>query len=193
MENVWITYHFFNEIVSRPSKHWTYTTWREDRWTGDRKDVLPGDYRVFLTGDRQTKCVGGDRQRTVWCLNQHELRYLCNRRTEYTLTVSFRRRDKLGCRSNSLSFCVTHPTSHVSSYLFSFRCLDRHVCETYGPVTRKTVWTMVDVSQVMIDHNIICKIHDSRLTTLMRWTTDTTSLKSWPSWVWNWNSYLLSF
>ena len=28
-------------------------------------DVLPGGYRVFLTGDRQTKCLHGDRQRTV--------------------------------------------------------------------------------------------------------------------------------
>ncbi len=50
----------------------------------------------------------------------------------------------------------------------TFRCLVGHVCETCGPVTRKTVWTMVDVSQVMIDHTIICKIHVSRLTTLVR-------------------------
>jgi hypothetical protein len=39
---------------------------------------------------------------------------------------------------------------------------------TWGPVSRKTVWTMVDVSQVMVDHTIICKIHTSRLTILVR-------------------------
>jgi hypothetical protein len=48
-----------------------------------------------------------------------------------------------------------------------FRCLVGHVCETCGPVTRKTVWAMVDVSQVMIDHPIIYRIHASRLTTLL--------------------------
>ena len=46
---------------------------------------------------------------------QSLLRYFRNRRTGCTLTVSCRRRGKLGCRSNSLSFCVAHVTSHVSS------------------------------------------------------------------------------
>jgi hypothetical protein len=32
----------------------------------------------------------------------------------------------------------------------------------------KDSWKMVDVSQVMIDHTIICKIHTSRLTTHVR-------------------------
>jgi hypothetical protein len=35
-------------------------------------------------------------------------------------------------------------------------------------VSRKTVGTMVDVSQVMIDHVIICEIHVSELTALVR-------------------------
>ncbi len=44
MENVWITYHFFNEITSRPSKHWTNATWREDvdGKTGLLTDLLEG-------------------------------------------------------------------------------------------------------------------------------------------------------
>ncbi len=69
LENVWITYQFFNGIASRP------------------------------------------------CLR--------NGRTEYALTVS--------------PFCAAHANSHVSSYLFTFRCLLGHVCETCGP-------TVVDVS-----------------------------------------------
>ncbi len=91
------------------------TTWREGRRTGSGNRVLPGGNRIFLTGDRQTKCLDGDRQRTVWCLEQDEIRYPSNRRTKCTLTVSYRRPGKLGSRSNSLSFCVVHATSHVSS------------------------------------------------------------------------------
>jgi hypothetical protein len=74
------------------------TTWREGRRTGGGNPVLSGGNRVFLADGRQTKCLDGDRQRTV----------------------------KLGFRSNSLSFCVTHGNSHVSSYLYTFRCLVGH-------------------------------------------------------------------
>jgi hypothetical protein len=81
--------------------------------------------------------------------------------------VSCRRTGKLGCRSNSPSFCVTQATSHVSSELYTFRCLVGHVCQRCGPVSRNTVGTMVDVCQVMIVHTIICKIQASRLTTLV--------------------------
>jgi hypothetical protein len=80
-----ITYHFFNEIASRPFQTSNNTTWREGRWTGAGNHVLTSDYRVFLTGDRQTKCLDGDRQKTVWCLDQHELRYLRDGRTENSL------------------------------------------------------------------------------------------------------------
>ena len=52
-----------------------------------------------------------------------------NGRTKCALTVSCRRTDKLGCRSKSLSFFASHATVHVSSYLYTFRCLVGHVCE----------------------------------------------------------------
>jgi hypothetical protein len=90
-------------------------TWRKGRWTGGGNHVLTACYRVFLGGDRRTKCFDGDRQRSVWCLEQHELRCLRNGRTECALTVSCRRRGKLGCRANLLPFCAAHATSHVSS------------------------------------------------------------------------------
>ncbi len=106
--------HFFNEMTSRPFERSNNATWREGMWTGESKDVWSRGYRVFLV-DRQTKCLGGDCQRTVWCLVQQQLHYLRNRRTEYTLTVSDGRRGKRGYRSNSLSFCVSHATSRVSS------------------------------------------------------------------------------
>ena len=82
--------------------------------------------------------------------------------------MSCRRPGKLGCRSNSPSFCEAQATSHVSSELCTFRCLVGHVCQRCGPVSRNTVGTMVDVCQVMIAHTIICKIQASRLTTLVR-------------------------
>jgi hypothetical protein len=141
-------------------------TWREGRWTGVGNHVFPGDYLVFLTGDRETKCLGGDRQKTVWCLQQDQLCYLRNRRTK-TLDVSYRTPDKLGSRSNSLTFCTVSEKSHTSLELCTFRCLVGHVCQRWGPVSCKTVGTMVDVFQVMIVNTIICKIQDSRLTTLV--------------------------
>ncbi len=112
MHFFWIMYHFFTTFHQRPFETSNNATWIQGSRTGEGNDVLSGGYRVFLTGDRQTNCLRGDRQRTVWCLEEDDLR---NRRTECGLTVSGRRPDKLGCRSNSLSFCVTHPTSHVSS------------------------------------------------------------------------------
>ncbi len=93
--------------------HRTNTTWREGRWTGGGNHVLSRVYRVFLTGDRQTRCLGGDRPTTVWCLQEHQLCYLRHRRTKFSLTVSWKRPDKLGCRSNSPSCCAALTTSHV--------------------------------------------------------------------------------
>ena len=101
-------------------------------------------------------------------MEQHQLCYLRNRRTKCALTVSWRSPGKLGCRSNSPSFCAAQATSHVSSELCTFRCLVGHVCQRCGPVSLKTVGTMVDVCQVMMDHTIICKIQTSRLTTILR-------------------------
>ena len=159
---------FFQKTRHQAFQHRTNATCREGRWTGEGKNVLPRGYRVFLVGDRRKKCLGGDRQRTVWCLQQHQRCYLRNRRTKCALTVSCRRTGKLGCRSNSPSLCAAQATSHVSSELCTFRCLLGHVCQRCGPVSRNTVGTMVDVCQVMIAHTIICKIQASRLTTLVR-------------------------
>ena len=74
---------------------------------------------------------------------------------------------KVGCRSNSLCFCVAHALLHVSLELCTFTCLVGHVCQRCGPVSWKTVGSMVDVCQVMIAHTIIGKIQVSRLTTLV--------------------------
>jgi hypothetical protein len=146
-----ITYLFFQKKQHmKPFHHRTNATCREGRWTAAGKHVLVTGYRVFLVGDRRTKCLDGDRQRTVWCLQQHQLCYLHNRRTKCALTVSWRRPGKLGCRSNSPSFCAAQATSHVSSELCTFRCLVGHVWQRCGPVSCNTVGTMVDVCQVMV-------------------------------------------
>ncbi len=142
--NVWIQIFFFDyepffskkEDIN-PSNIEQHNMER-GKWTGAGNHVLHGCHRVFLVGDRQKKCLGGDRKRTVWCLHQDQLCYRRYRRTKYFLSVSYRRLATLGCRSK------------------------------YGPVSHKTVGTMVDVSQVMIVHTIICKIQASRLTTLVR-------------------------
>ena len=60
MENFWITYHFFTKLYQRPFETSNNATWMQGSRTGEGNDVLPGGYRVFLTGDRQTKCLGGD-------------------------------------------------------------------------------------------------------------------------------------
>ena len=65
MEFFWITYHFFTKLHQRPFETSNNGTWIHGSRTGEGNDVFPGDYRVFLTGDRQTKCLHGDRQRTV--------------------------------------------------------------------------------------------------------------------------------
>jgi hypothetical protein len=140
--NVWMQFSYFFDYVPVFSKK-------------QHMHVLPTGYRVFLVGDRRTKCLGGDRQRTVWCLQQHQLCYLRNRRPKCALTVSCRRPGKLGCRSNSPSFCAAQATSHVSSELCTFRCLVGHVWQICGPVSRNTVGTMVDVCHVMVAHTII--------------------------------------
>jgi hypothetical protein len=67
----------------------------------------------------------------------------------------------------SLCFLVPHTLSHVSLELYTCTCLVGHVCQRCGPVSRKTVGTMVDVCQVLIDHTIIGKIQSSSLTTLV--------------------------
>ncbi len=97
-----------------------------------------GDYGVFLGGDRQRKCLTGDRQNNVWYLEDYQVRHLRNGRTQITqcgLTVVGRRSDKLGWRVNSMCFCVTHVHSHVSSEVCTFRCLVTDVCQRSGPVT----------------------------------------------------------
>jgi hypothetical protein len=136
---LWITYHVFSKNRTSRLQTSNNTTWREGRWTGAGKYVLTVGHRVCVGGDRQTKCLSGDRQRTVWCLEQDQLWYLRNRRTKCVLTVSCRRSDKLGWPSNSLCFCSVHTTSHVPSELFTFKCLGGHVCQRWGPVSRKTV------------------------------------------------------
>ncbi len=117
----------------------------EGRWPGAGNHVLPGDDRAFITGNRQTKCLGDDRRRTVWCLQWDQLCYLRNRRTKCALTVSCTRPGKFGCRSNWVSFCTVYPTSHVSSEFSTFRCLIGRVCQRDGPVSPKTVGTMFDL------------------------------------------------
>ena len=79
----------------------------------------PSRHRGFLCGNRQTKCLGGDHQSTLWCLEEDQLHYLRNGRTKCALTVSYRRPEKLGCSSNSLNFGDAHTSSHVSSELFT--------------------------------------------------------------------------
>ena len=54
-------------FVRLSTKPFDKVTWREGRCTGAGNHVLTGGYRVFLTGDRQTKCLCVDRQRTVCC------------------------------------------------------------------------------------------------------------------------------
>ncbi len=114
---------FSTKFAWRPFETSNNTTWWEGRWTGEGNHVLTGGFRVFLTSDRQTKCLDGDRQRTVWSLDQHELHYLRNRRTECVLTVSYRRNGKLGYRVISLSFCVAqhhmYPRISVPSDVYS--------------------------------------------------------------------------
>jgi hypothetical protein len=61
-----------------PFRKFENTSWREGRWTGEGNDMLPGDYRVFLVYNRQSKCLGADRQNNVWCLDEDRDRYLRN-------------------------------------------------------------------------------------------------------------------
>ena len=65
MEIFWITYHFFTKLHQRPFETSNNATWIQGSRTGEGNDVLPGDYRVILTGDRQRKSLRCDRQRTV--------------------------------------------------------------------------------------------------------------------------------
>ncbi len=118
-------------------------TWREGRWTGGDNHVLHGHYRVWNKINSVTVVI--DEQNTL---------SLCPTEVPVNLVVV-----RITC------LFPTKATSHVSSYLWTFRCLVGHVCQRCGPVSWKTTGTIVDVSQVKIDHTIICKIQTSRLTT----------------------------
>ncbi len=108
--------------------------------TGTGNAMLPENYRAFLGGDRQSKCLSGHRQSTSGWLEDDQLRCLRNGRTKCTLTVSCRRPDKLGCRSNSLCVCVAHTSSYVSAKFCTFRCLVGDVCQRYGSLAHNAVW-----------------------------------------------------
>ncbi len=113
----------------------------------------------FSLGWSTDKCVGTDHQCNSWWLDDDQRHCLSNERTNYSLTMSFRRPVKLGCRSNSLCFCTTHTSSHVSSELCTFRCLHGHVCQRSCGVVCHEVRNMVKNSQVTITHVLDCNIH----------------------------------
>jgi hypothetical protein len=124
--------------------------------------MLPGNYRAFLGGDRQSKCLVGDRQNTLRWLEDDQLHCLRNGRTKCTLTVSCRSPDKLGGRSNSLCSGVAHTSSYVSSEFCTFRCLVGEVCQRYYPLTDTSGRKHLEhLSQVMISHALVCKIHST--------------------------------
>ena len=112
---------------------------REERSTATGNTMLPGNYRAFLGGDRQIKCLPGHRQNTSWWLEDDQLRCLRNGRTKCAFTVSCRRPGKHGCRSNSLCFCAAHTSSYVSSEFCTFRCLVGEVCQRYCPLPQTAV------------------------------------------------------
>ncbi len=84
-----------------------------------------------------------------------------------------KRPHKVGCRSNWLCFFETYTPTHVSIELFTFRCLLGHEFQRSGPVGRNVCGTMVNMSQVIISPDLICKIHILGLTALQcneRWS-----------------------
>ena len=99
-------------------------------------------------------------------MEDYQVRYLRNKLTIYSLTVVWRRSDKVVCRSNSLCFFATHAPTHVSLEICTFRCLVGHVFQRSGPVDRNMCGTMVNMSQVMISPDLIYKIHILGLTSL---------------------------
>jgi hypothetical protein len=94
---------------------------------------------------------------------------LRNKLPTCSLTVVYRRPDKVVCRSNSLCFFAAHAPTHVSLEMCTFRCLVGHVFQRSGPVDRNMCATMVNLSQVIISPNLICKIHIPGLTA--RWSS----------------------
>jgi hypothetical protein len=70
------TYQNCEITTHNPLRKFENTSWREGRWTGKGNDMLTGDYRVFLVCNRQSKCLGDDRQSDVWCLDEDRDRYL---------------------------------------------------------------------------------------------------------------------
>ncbi len=103
----------------------------------------------------------------MWCLEDYQVRYLRNKLTKCSLTVVCRRPEKIVCRSNSLCFFTVHAPTHVSLELCTFRCLVGHVFQRSGPVDRNMCATMVNMSQVIISPNLICKFHILGLTVLL--------------------------
>ena len=63
-------------------------------------------------------------------------------------------------------FIVTPTPTHVSIEICVFRCLVGHVFQRSGPVGHNVCGTMVNMSQVMISPDFICKIHILGLTVL---------------------------
>ncbi len=116
----------------------------------------PKNTRVFRKLSWREVCR---RQMITLCCLRNGLR-------TYSLTVVCRKTWKVGCRSNSLCLFVTYTPTHVSIELCIFRCLVGHVFQRCGPVVRNVCRTMVNMSQVMISPDFICKIHIICLTTL---------------------------
>ncbi len=104
----------------------------------------------------------------MWCLEVHQVRYLRNGLRKCNLSVDYRRPHKVGCRSNSLCFFVTHTPTHLSIELYTFRCLVGHVFQRSGPVGLNVCGLMVNMPQVMISPDFICKIHILGLPVLHR-------------------------
>ena len=128
--------------------------------------MLSWDNSVFLGGDRQRRCLGSDLLWTMWCFDVHQVRYLHNGLRKYSLTVLCRNPRIVGSRSNSLCFFVSCTHTHVSIEICIFRCLVGHVFQRYGPGVRNVCRTMVNMYQVMISPDFICKIHILCLTVL---------------------------
>ena len=100
LENVWITCHFFNEIASRPfeTSNKRNHGGRVGRWSTD--EVSQWCHRIV----RGLCAVWNNMNSTTFATDEQNV-----------LSVSSKRCGKLGCRVNSLPFCETNATSHVSS------------------------------------------------------------------------------
>lgn len=71
----------------------------------------------------------------AWCLKDYQVRYLCNGRPKFGLTVSCRRTDKIGWRVNSL--CNSEDEKYWWKVIFEYLlrsqslCLNRCVIKYY--------------------------------------------------------------